>query len=293
MPAPNTSVQAYAFEERPGGKGLNQAVGLARLGERVRLLSPIGSDSEAAEILEYLRAERVDTDYVEVRHGCKSPRTVVLAIKNGSYLHIGWKNEHDVRFSSNFLRTAAVRQAIEGASVVLLTLELARDSVQTIFSLLAGSKRCPVILTASPPIEGAPLSGSDLRSIDFLIASEWELQYILEDTSDDDSALSPQEIIDRLLLAGVAVICVISFNQCRIYGVSDDFIQPVPAEVVLTDQSASRDAFAAALASRVAASGSATERDFHYAYKGSPLNRSRAGQRPAVRVRVAGAGSGA
>ena len=44
MPAPNTSVQAYEFEERPGGKGLNQAVGLARQGAKVRLISPLGSD---------------------------------------------------------------------------------------------------------------------------------------------------------------------------------------------------------------------------------------------------------
>ena len=104
IPAPNTSVQAYAFEERPGGKGLNQAVGLARLGTKVRLISPLGSDQAGTEILEFLRAEGVDTDYVETRHGSMSPRTVVLASKNGSYWHIGWKNEHEVRISNAFLR---------------------------------------------------------------------------------------------------------------------------------------------------------------------------------------------
>jgi ribokinase len=248
MPTPNTSVQAYAFEERPGGKGLNQAVGLARQSARVRLISPLGSDQAGAEILEFLRAEGVDTDYLETRRDSMSPRTIVLAFKNGSYSHIGWKNEHEVRMSTEFLRSAVFQNVIETASVI------------------SRSKSCPLIVTASPPIEGAPLSGSELGLIDYLIATEWELQYLLEDAGDDDDALSTQDIVHRLLLAGVGTICVLGPNQCRIYGVPDDFVQPPPAAVITTDQSASKDAFAASLASRISASHTATQQDFYYAY---------------------------
>ena len=220
MPAPNTSVQAYAFEERPGGKGLNQAVGLARLGTRVKLISPLASDAEASDILEYLRAEHVDTDYLEVRHGSKSPRTIVLAFRDGSFLHIGWKNEHEVRLSNEFLHSATVRKAIESASVVLLTLEPVRDSIGTVFNILADSKQCPVVLTASPPVEGPRLSGSDLRSIDYLIASEWELHYMLEETGDYDDTVNTQDIIDRLLQrAWVRSVCwaaiSVEFTACK------------------------------------------------------------------------------
>lgn len=266
MPAPNTSVQAYAFEERPGGKGLNQAVGLARVGAKVRLISPLGSDQEGARILEFLRAEGVGTDYLEIRRDSRSPRTVVLAFKNGSYFHVGWKNEHEMRMSNKFLRSPTFRNLIETASVVLVTLEPPRDIIGTAFDVISSSKRCPLIVTASPPIEGPPLSGSELRSIDYLIASEWELQYMLEDTGDDDDALSEQDIAQRLLLAGVGTICVLGTNQCRIYGVPDGFVQPPPAAVITTDQSASRDAFAAALASRVNNDRLPNEQDFYYAY---------------------------
>src|SRR5262249_4198138 len=153
------------FEERPGGKGLNQAVGLARLNVPVRLISPIGSDGAAVEIKDYLRVEGVDSKFVEMRPGAKTPRTVVLAFKNGSFLHIGWKNEHEVRLNSELVYSPAIRKAIESASVILLTLEPARETIGAIFRVLARSKRCPVILTASPPIEGPPLSGSELRAI--------------------------------------------------------------------------------------------------------------------------------
>lgn len=258
MPDLNTSVQAYAFEERPGGKGLNQAVGLARLGAKARLISPLGSDEARARILGFLQDEGVDTEYLETRRDRISPRTVVLTFKDGSYLHIGWKNEHEVRMSNEFLHGAAFRQVIESASVILLTLEPPRDTIGAVFDVIASSKNCPLIVTAGPPIEGAPLSGSELRSIDYLIASEWELRYILEDAGDDT--------IERLLLAGVGTICVLGPNQCRIFGVPGGFVQPPPAKVITTDQSASKDAFAAALASRVSGNRSPSEQDFYYAY---------------------------
>ncbi len=266
LPVPNTSVQAYAFEERPGGKGLNQAVGLARLGSKVRLISPIGSDQAGAEILEFLRSEGVDTRYVETRHDSSSPRTVVLAFKNGSYLHIGWKNEHEVRMSNDFLRSNVFQDLVETASVMLFTLEPPRDIIATVLDVISRSKRCPLIVTASPPIEGPSLSGRELRLIDYLIATEWELQYMLEDAGDDDDVLSTHDIVHRLLLAGVGTICVLGPNQCRIYGVSGDFVQPPPAAVITTDQSASKDAFAAALGSRVSTKQALTQEDFYYAY---------------------------
>jgi ribokinase len=266
MPAPNTSVQAYAFEERPGGKGLNQAVGLARLSMNVRLVSPLGSDQAGTEILQFLQAEGVDTDYLETRRDSRSPRTVVLAFKNGSYLHLGWKNEHEVRMSNEFLRGPAFRNLIETASVLLLTLEPPRDTIGTVLDLISRLKRCPLIVTASPPIEGPRLSGSELRSIDYLIASEWELQYILEDAGDDDDALSSQDIVQRLLLAGVGTVCVLGPNQCRVHGGPEGFVQPPPAAVITTDQSASKDAFAAALASRLSSNQVPTQQDFYYAY---------------------------
>jgi ribokinase len=265
IPAPNTSVQAYAFEVRPGGKGLNQAVGLARLGTKVRLISPLGSDEAGEEILEFLRVEGVDTDYVEKRRA-RSPRTAVLALRNGSYAHIGWKNEHEVRMSSEFLRSVEFRSVIDAAAVVLLTLEPPRDTIGTVIDIISQSKKCPLIVTASPPIEGPPLSGSELRAIDYLVANEWELQYMLEDAGDDEDVLSEEDIVHRLLLAGVGTICVLGPNWCRIYGVPDDFVQPPPATVIATDRSASKDAFTAALASKIAVNHAATQQDYYYAY---------------------------
>ena len=207
---------------RPGASGREGSAD-----QRARLGSGWG-----AEILGFLRTEGVDVDYIETRRGSVSPRAIVLASKNGSYEHIGWKNEHEVSISNAFLRSPAFQSVIETASAVLLTLEPSRDTIVTVLEVVSRPKRCPLIVTASPPIEGKPLSAMELRLIDYLIATDWELRYMLEDAGDDDDALSSRDIVERLLLAGVGTICVLGHNQCRIYGVPDDFVQPPPAAVI-------------------------------------------------------------
>jgi sugar/nucleoside kinase (ribokinase family) len=148
----------------------------------------------------------------------------------------------------------------------MLTLEPPRDTIGTVIEMISQSKKCPLIVTASPPIEGPPLSGSELRSIDYLVTNERELRYMLEDAGDDDDELSDEDIVQRLLLAGVGTVCVLGPNWCRIYGVPDDFVQPPPATVITTDRSASKDAFTAALASKVAINSALTQQDYYYAY---------------------------
>jgi ribokinase len=45
LPKPGQSVNGDFFQEAPGGKGANQAVGAARLGARVALIARVGSAS--------------------------------------------------------------------------------------------------------------------------------------------------------------------------------------------------------------------------------------------------------
>jgi len=48
------------FEEGPGGKGSNQAIGLARLGADVRFVGCVGDDRYGRDALELLRREGID-----------------------------------------------------------------------------------------------------------------------------------------------------------------------------------------------------------------------------------------
>jgi ribokinase len=52
------------FVRACGGKGLNQAVAIARLGGQVALVACTGDDSRGREAIAQLRAERVDAQFV-------------------------------------------------------------------------------------------------------------------------------------------------------------------------------------------------------------------------------------
>src|SRR5712671_6295712 len=64
LPGPGRSVEGYTFQQAPGGKGANQAVGAARLEATVALIARIGHDARGDAILSRLADERVDAKAV-------------------------------------------------------------------------------------------------------------------------------------------------------------------------------------------------------------------------------------
>lgn len=65
MPLPGENVFGKSFRMFPGGKGANQAVGVARLGIEVAMFGRVGKDVFGERLLKNLREEKVDADYVK------------------------------------------------------------------------------------------------------------------------------------------------------------------------------------------------------------------------------------
>ena len=57
--------QVRRFSRYLGGSSANMAVGLARLGTRVGMLSCLGQDSLSQFLIDFLQAENVDTSHVQ------------------------------------------------------------------------------------------------------------------------------------------------------------------------------------------------------------------------------------
>jgi 5-dehydro-2-deoxygluconokinase len=57
------------FSRYLGGSSANMAVGLARLGARVGIVSCLGNDALSCFLLEFLKAEKVDTAHVQIAPG--------------------------------------------------------------------------------------------------------------------------------------------------------------------------------------------------------------------------------
>ena len=67
VPSKGETVLGNTFFTTPGGKGANQAVAAARLGDHVHMVGCIGDDTLGKQILENLKHNYVNVEYVKSR----------------------------------------------------------------------------------------------------------------------------------------------------------------------------------------------------------------------------------
>jgi ribokinase len=83
LPTPGETVQGFSFAEGSGGKGANQAVAAARLGQRVRLAAAVGADAPGDRLVEALRAEGVDVSGVQRVSGIPTGTALIVVDQAG------------------------------------------------------------------------------------------------------------------------------------------------------------------------------------------------------------------
>jgi ribokinase len=91
-PRAGKSRQAHLYQRRPGGKGFNQAVALARLGADTTLLTSLGHDADAREIAGVLAEEGVRLANIETNDAGwrPTPQTAVIQPNTGAPTYIGY-----------------------------------------------------------------------------------------------------------------------------------------------------------------------------------------------------------
>ncbi len=162
--------QATGYRRQPGGKGLNQAVALSRLGAESALLTSRGADSDALEISEALVAESVSTWFIDTSE-IRSPQTVVLEPRDSQPTYVGWlTSEHRILSAQHISRWSS---EIGASDAVLFTMESSPKTIDAVLSLIP--ERTLTILTAAPAVEGRRVSTNLLERLDVVIGSESEL----------------------------------------------------------------------------------------------------------------------
>ncbi len=87
-PGPHEAVPARQRLETLGGKGANQAVGLAQLGVPVALLGVVGDDPVADDLLDRATADGIDVTPVVRRHGTRTGLIVSLLDADGQWRYV-------------------------------------------------------------------------------------------------------------------------------------------------------------------------------------------------------------
>lgn len=218
----------------PGGKGLNQAVGVARLGTESCLIGKIGKDYEGGELYDFLLSNDVNADgvsntshiatgqaYIQVQNDGESG----IVVYDGANSRL---SPHDIKASAKFF---------ENTAFCLLQTEIDMETVEYAAEL-AQKMNVRVLLK---PAAVSCLSDTLLSMVDILLPNEMEIDRLCPSGSTEEKA---QKFIDR----GVKNI-IITLGQRGCFwsdGKSKMYFPAARFDVV--DTTGAADAFAAALA---------------------------------------------
>lgn len=234
------------FTANPGGKGLNCVVAAARLGIDVRFVTSVGDDEGGRRIVNYLRSENIDTSLVKVIPNAATPITALLVSRTGVTGTIACADDR-IRLTDTELTGPTVHSAVTGSDAVLLTLEPPLPVLEQTLAMIRALPDRPPVLVTSAKVETPQILYRYLGSIDYLIGSTRELDYLIPEVP----ARSGPHIAEQLRMLGAPAVCVVEDFGCTVR--SDRLTLDIPRmqAAALTDIPGSRSAFVGALIYRI------------------------------------------
>jgi len=166
FPRPGETVVARGASDDLGGKGANQAVVIARCGQKVRLVAAVGEDAIGERIRANLAAEGVETDGLWAWPGA-SDRCVICVDRHGENTIVSLIGA--ARDFDPLAKTALERRIAPGDWVVLQG--NLRASVTRACLALAKSKNATTALNPSPTF---PASDYDWSLVDLVVLNRGE-----------------------------------------------------------------------------------------------------------------------
>ncbi|WP_103500848.1 MULTISPECIES: ribokinase [unclassified Streptomyces] len=238
-PAAGETVSGGEFDEGPGGKGSNQAIGAARLGARVSLLTAVGDDVYGRAARALWASEGVDASQVVTSD---APTMVGFILVEPS-------GENRIAIAPGALDRLTpadlepFRPAIEAADILVVSMEIPADVVH---QALREARACGTT-TLLNPAPARPLPDDLWPLVDVITPNQTEAPVLLG--LGDGAAPDDRELVARLRerTGGTAVL-----TRGGLGALVDDGtgVREVPARRVsrVVDTTGAGDAFTAALA---------------------------------------------
>jgi sugar/nucleoside kinase (ribokinase family) len=164
------------FSNSPGGKGANEAVGIAQLGIRTALIGRAGTDPMGDLLIGQLPLWRVDVSGVE--RDASSPTGVAVIVKSArekQKLTISCQGANSLVGDAE-LRT--LRARLPGCAALVLQLEVRREAVAAAAELGRAAGKM-VVLKASPCATPSDVPARLLRNIEMLFANDFEASVLV------------------------------------------------------------------------------------------------------------------
>ncbi|TVQ35788.1 MAG: ribokinase [Spirochaetaceae bacterium] len=239
FPRPGESLVGTRFATHTGGKGANQAVALARLGARVRMIGRVGEDPFGVEYRDVLRRASIDDSGVESVAGT-STGVAVIEVDSSGENHIVY-----VPGANGTVDKACIdsnRPLIVQSEFALLQLEIPIETTEYALRT-ARDCRCATILDPAPAQKLAP---SLIGLVDYLTPNAGEAELLTGiAVTDTAGARAAAEALQQQG-AGTVIIKAGSLGSFVLRGGDFDHVPAFSVDAV--DTTAAGDAFNAGLA---------------------------------------------
>jgi ribokinase len=239
LPRPGETVLARGYREFPGGKGGNQAIAAARLGQPVAFVGRVGGDAAGDVVRQALLDEGVDVTELKTMSTEATGRALVLVDDRAenSIVVIGGAN---ARLLPEHVDEAA--DALANAAVVVAQLEVPVEAVRT------AARRARGVFVFNP----APAQHLDdelLALVDVLVVNEGEFEAVAGFPVSDDERRVAAELSKAALPSSVVV--TLGAEGALVW--HDGRVRAVPAPTVtVVDTTGAGDTFVGALADALA-----------------------------------------
>ena len=229
IPDPGETLIGDAYDEYPGGKGLNQAVAAARSGATVVFVGAVGDDDAGTRLRTVATSDGIDT--------ASTPS--VAAPTGRALITVSEDGENTIVVVPGANATVTARNAPHG-SVVLAQLEI---PLATVVRAFTDGRRAGAI-TILNPAPASPLPAELLAVTDVIVPNEHEIELIGG--------------VAALLAAGVSTVIVTKgASGVEVTTTTEDgrpaSTRHAAIEVDAVDTTGAGDAFCGALAARLAA----------------------------------------
>lgn len=264
MPQLGETLVGHSFQVNAGGKGLNQAIAVAKMGGDVSFIGCVGNDSGADMLLGELERNGVAFDGIKAD---TSTGSAIIAVVNGDNFII-------INPGANALMTPEVidgyAEAISTAEYCIMQLEIPIESVMRVCEIAAagGTK---IVLNPAPykklPDELFPL-------VDYVIPNEFEAKDITGIYPDTEE--NCREALSKLIDMGVKRAIITLGERGCAYN-ADGEIKFCPAvKATAVDTTSAGDTFVGAVVSKLSA-GVSLDDAIRFAAKACAITVSREG----------------
>jgi ribokinase len=241
IPKPGETVIGWGYEEpQDGGKGTNQAIAAARLGDRVAFVGRVGRDRIGDQCEDWLRNEEIDTRFL-MRSGATASGVGFIILDAAGVPAMVTAMGANAELSCEDVDAAL--DTFAGARLLLTQFEI--DPQVALHAAREARRRGMLTIVNPAPAPETMLSGLD--AADILVPNDTEAKVLIG--LDPAVEVEPEKLALELLERSGAGKVVVTLGEQGVAGAEGGQSWRVSApRVAVVDTSGAGDAFCAGLA---------------------------------------------